>query len=277
MEPDALALLKAEQAGVEIRPLDELSRIAEACELFSQLWSEPSGGEPVSPHLVRALELSGNYVFGAFAADGFLAGATIAWAAPGLGDDLHSHITGVQPKRQRSGVGLALKLHQRAWALARGFTSISWTFDPLVRRNAIFNLARLGADVEGYFEDLYGTMSDAINAGDQSDRFLLRWHLERPVGLEEEGGGFYLEGERPTGLWPGSDGAPLFGEVAGTLAEMTVEVPSDIEAMRRLAPATAAQWRSATRAVFSKLYDKGGKVAGLDRAGRYVVVCGEGA
>ena len=49
---------------------------------------------------------------------------------------LHSHITGVAPGGQHRGIGFALKLHQRAWALARAVPVIVWTFDPLVARNA---------------------------------------------------------------------------------------------------------------------------------------------
>lgn len=273
MDPEALSRLAAEEAGIEIRRLEELALVEKACELFSLLWAEPGGAEPVSPHLLRALELSGNYVFGAIGPEGDLLGGTVAWAAAGTAGDLHSHITGVVPSRQRSGVGLALKLHQRTWALEHGFSSISWTFDPLVRRNAVFNLARLGARVVGYIENLYGKMNDAINAGDKSDRFLLRWALEQPTGIEEEGGARYIDGERPELLASSPNETPLFAEVAGQ-PEVSVAVPPDIEAIRRAEPLRAREWRSATCAVFSGLHDKGGEVRGLDRTGRYVVCLG---
>jgi predicted GNAT superfamily acetyltransferase len=273
VDPEALSRRAAEEAGVEIRRLEELAEIERACELFSELWAEPGGAEPVSPHLLRALELSGNYVFGAIGPEGDLVGATAAWATPGPVLDLHSHITGVVPSRQRFGVGLALKLHQRTWAIEHGFSSISWTFDPLVRRNAVFNLARLGARVVGYIENLYGTMNDAMNAGDKSDRFLLRWTLDEPTGLEEEGGARYLLGERPELLAFSPGGGPLLAEVTGQ-PEVSVAVPEDIEAIRRAEPPRAREWRSATCAIFSGLHDKGGEVRGLDRAGRYVVYLG---
>ena len=59
--------------------------------------------------------------------------------------------------------------------------AIVWTFDPLVARNAWFNLARLGALPTGYLEDFYGPMTDAINAGMASDRLLLTWRLDDPA------------------------------------------------------------------------------------------------
>ena len=55
---------------------------------------------------------------------------------------LHSHITGVAPGQHR-GIGFPLKVHQQAWALACGVPEVVWTFDPLVARNAWFNLAKL--------------------------------------------------------------------------------------------------------------------------------------
>ncbi|GAA1896234.1 hypothetical protein [Actinomadura bangladeshensis] len=41
--------------------------------------------------------------------------------------------------------------------------SVIWTFDPPVRRNAHFNLAKLGARAEAYLENHYGQLPDAIN------------------------------------------------------------------------------------------------------------------
>ena len=52
---------------------------------------------------------------------------------------------------------------------------MTWTFDPLVRRNAWFNIDVLGAQVHEYLVDFYGPIDDAINAGDESDRLLVAW------------------------------------------------------------------------------------------------------
>src|SRR5205823_11838936 len=94
------------------------------------------------------------------------------------------------------------KLHQRDWVLARGVTWIEWTFDPLIRRNAYFNLTRLGAVIVGYEPDLYGAMRDATNAGEESDRVVARWDLRAPAAPPAD---------TSTGeviLAPGDDGSP---------------------------------------------------------------------
>ena len=85
------------------------------------------------------------------------------------------------PASARTGLGRAMKLHQRAWAADHGLAWVTWTFDPLVRRNAWFNLDVLGAQVHEYLVDFYGPIDDAINAGDESDRLLVAWPTRRPV------------------------------------------------------------------------------------------------
>ncbi|MGH9295288.1 MAG: hypothetical protein ACRD0B_08155, partial [Acidimicrobiales bacterium] len=143
----------AARSHVAVRELGGGAEIAAAACLLAELWAAPGGAGPVPADLLTAFELSGSYVAGAFAGDEIV-GVSIAFATPatpptplapsvaaGIPVGLHSHITGVSATHRRSGAGVALKLHQRAWALAREIGSISWTFDPLVARNARFNLS----------------------------------------------------------------------------------------------------------------------------------------
>ena len=75
-----------------------------------------------------------------------------------------------------------MKLHQRAWAADHGLAWVTWTFDPLVRRNAWFNIGVLGAEVHEYLVDFYGPIDDSINAGDESDRLLVAWPTSDRAG-----------------------------------------------------------------------------------------------
>ena len=149
-------------------------------EVFDSVW----GSTPpvVTVELLTAVAHGGGYVALARAADGRPVGASLGLLA--RHDDapaLHSHVTGLVEDVRGTGVGRALKLHQRDWAAAHGLDRIVWTFDPLVRRNAWFNLEVLGAEAREYLPSFYGTMSDAINAGDRSDRLLVVWDVHRPV------------------------------------------------------------------------------------------------
>ena len=106
------------------------------------------------------------------------AGRSASSAATSTQPSLHSHITGILPGVRRTGLGRAMKLHQRAWAAEHGLAWVTWTFDPLVRRNAWFNIGVLGAEVHEYLVDFYGPIDDAINAGDESDRLLVAWAVD---------------------------------------------------------------------------------------------------
>ncbi|MEV1175825.1 GNAT family N-acetyltransferase, partial [Nonomuraea sp. NPDC049784] len=157
--------------GVVIRELREIDEFKEVYRLFDGIWHPEPHNPPVTVELMIGFAHTGNYVAGAYEG-GALVGASVGFR--GAGRTLHSHVTGAVIGR---GIGYALKSHQRAWCLERGLDRITWTFDPLVRRNARFNLAKLGAMPEEYLEDFYGDMADAINEGDASDRLLAVWRI----------------------------------------------------------------------------------------------------
>ena len=152
------------------------AELAAVATTFEQVWGTTS--PVVETALLRAVQHAGGYVAAAYV-DGRLVGGSFGFLASHHGEPaLHSHLTGVLPTLQGTGAGRALKHHQRAWAAAHGLAWVTWTFDPLVRRNAHFNLRVLGATVDEYLVDFYGPLPDALNAGDESDRLLVVW----PVG-----------------------------------------------------------------------------------------------
>ena len=247
----------AARAGVRVLPLDTLAAVRDAAELFARVWKTDAATPPLAAEVMRAVEHAGGYVVGAYAGD-VLVGASSGFL--GIGEDgrpvLHSHISGVV--QQGRGVGVALKLHQRAWALERGIRAITWTFDPLVRRNAWFNLVKLGAVGVEYLPDFYGAMSDGVNGGESSDRLFTRWDLAHaPTGPVDAAHAVLLLDEvggepRPTTRTGGSDGAVL-----------TIRLPADIESMRGTAPATARAWRLAVRQALVPAFADGYTVQGM--------------
>jgi predicted GNAT superfamily acetyltransferase len=175
----------------------------------------------------------------------------------------HSHIVGLLPGRVGRGAGRAMKLVQRAWSLERGIRTMTWTYDPLIARNAYFNLRRLGAAVVEYLPDFYGTMTDAINAGQHSDRILMSWDLTVTP---------------PTPGAPGPDVAnalPVVADLDGaptayrppTDADrlVTVALPVDVEALRRTDRELAGRWRLETRRALGELLAADWAVTGFVR------------
>ncbi|MCB8044961.1 GNAT family N-acetyltransferase [Microbacterium oxydans] len=135
----------ASKAGVEIRLLEDVDDFTLVAELFQSIWTKQGEASPVNVETLRALSKAGSYVGGAFEHDE-LVGACFGFFAAPEQRALHSHIAGVSSRMRGRSVGFALKVHQRAWALEEGLDEISWTFDPLISRNAHFNLVKLAGD-----------------------------------------------------------------------------------------------------------------------------------
>ena len=271
----AAAAQAAERGGLTIRQLDEVEQIENAVDLFRSIWG-PEERDIVGVATMRALSHSGNYVFGAYLGSELVGAITgfIGWHEGDL--QLHSHVLGVSPAAQGTNVGFTLKEHQRGWALAKGIKKVTWTYDPLVSRNAYFNLAKLGASVTTYYPSFYGLMNDEINGHDESDRVLIEWDLESPRaidastgisvapdadGLRDSGAEIALavgDGEKPDQTTVSSD-------------SVLVAIPRDIVQLRHKDPALAHEWRVALRDVMGSALQDGYVTVGMTRAGYYVL------
>jgi len=227
--------------GIDIRAVETIDEAFAASAVLAEVWGGDRSGMP--PNLLRALAQSGNYAFGLY--DGArLVGASVAFFAAPAERSMHSHITGVLPGLQSQGLGRILKQHQREWALAHDVGHITWTFDPLVARNAHFNLRVLGTRVTDYLVNHYGPMDDGVNRGDESDRIMVSWALAAPPA--------------PT---------PPDERVVAS-----VSVPPDIEAVRRESIPDAAAWRLRVReALLGHLAD-GLVIGGFDDERGYLLV-----
>jgi predicted GNAT superfamily acetyltransferase len=241
----------AQAAGVEVRDLPTLADQAPAVALLSRIWGRTAENPQVPPGLLLALARAGHHVSGAFDGD-TLVGATMGFGALAPLDFVYSHIAGVAPEMAGRSVGFAMKLHQRAWALERGIDAIQWTYDPLLARNAHFNLAKLGAHPVEYLPDYYGVMADAINGVDETDRLLVRWDL-RADEVERAAAGV------PVVVDPTAPG------------RMAVAVPADIDALRAAHPDEARMWRRTVREQLMPVLAAGDRVVGFDRLAGYVI------
>lgn len=258
-----------------IRELDDIDDLRALADLYAQIWGRP-GDPPISAEVLKALAHSRNYVTGAFH-DGRLVGGLVGWFG-GLSENthLHSHILGVLPEREARGLGFELKQHQRRWCLDRGVTVIEWTTDPLVRRNGYFNLTKLGARAAEYLANVYGTMRDGINAGEESDRLLIRWRLDS-AQAEAAATGHPKEPDLQSlradiMLQVDAAGRPsLNGRRSGDSRVLICQVPDDIVELRRKDRALARKWRLALRAALDDALHAGYEITGATRSGWYVL------
>jgi len=169
----------------------------------------------------------------------------------------HSHLLALHPDWRGSGAAVALKLAQRERALAQGLTRMTWTFDPLVARNARLNLGKLGARAVSYHPDWYALGEDSGTAF-PADRLMTEWDLTRPYE------------ERPSPLPAGEVALEALGDFPGPpqlqrddktlLAEVPLRAETLPEAARRA-------WRLALRAVLRTYLGRGYAVTELAREG----------
>jgi predicted GNAT superfamily acetyltransferase len=258
-------------SAARVRIVDEADtdRLTDVAALFVTVWGTSQQGAPIPADVLRSISHAGCIVTAAYAVNGALCGAAVAIVSP-ENASMYSLIAGVLPDTADSGVGFALKQHQRAWGLARGLETMTWTFDPLVSRNARFNLTKLGAHASEYLQDFYGPMEDEINADDESDRLVAVWPLtsERTVRCSE---GFPARVELPDfgledTLTLGPDGNPALVRAGGSL---WCRAPGDIVALRGQDSIQAAAWRTSLRNIFTDAFASGHTALGVTRTGWY--------
>jgi predicted GNAT superfamily acetyltransferase len=255
----------ASAAGVTLRPLTTLDDADAIVRVMAATW-----GEEMPRETIRALAGSGNVPWGAFDRDELI-GYVLGWAAVAEGDGLHehSHMLAALPDRRHAGVGFALKLAQRASCLDRDIHLVRWTFDPLVARNAHLNINKLGAACDRFHRDYYGQMPDAINAGDRSDRLVVRWRLDpEPAasGLPPRGVFLVRSGGPAESPSPDVDEGTLVAVAGGTIDDgvVALQIPPDHAALRLADPGLGAAWREATGASFEACVGAGLVVVAFD-------------
>jgi len=178
-----------------------------------------------------------------------------------------SHMLATDPAYQGRGIGAALKRRQRDVALAQGLDLMTWTFDPLIARNAYLNLHKLGAISRTYYEDYYGPMDDRFNGGLPTDRLLVEWRLNDPVPPVP----LSLPAP-PTPILVAEGGKPILRlERALVGAPLSVWVPGDSTAIKERDPAAALDWRLALRHALSWAFAHGYVVRDFS-AGAYVLL-----
>jgi predicted GNAT superfamily acetyltransferase len=212
-----------------IRDCATIEDYAACLEMQRTVW----GFEPLDITPLRSFVITrrgGGFTLGAFDRSGKLLG--FAHALPAFDEKLrpyyYSQMLAVDPALQNLGIGISLKLAQREHALKTGIELMTWTFDPLQSRNAYFNLARLGGVIRHYMVNYYGNQSTSIlHRGLDTDRVLIQWWM------------------RSTRVIDAINGQSRAEEV-----EAIIEVPREIEAVKRRDLDEARNWQIRVRTEF---------------------------
>lgn len=258
-------------AEITIRPLASRADYEACVELQRTIWG-PHDCVPASVLMVA--QKVGGIAAGAFDARGKLLGCVFGLTGPRGGRIVHwSHFLAVRPDARDLGIGRRLKHYQRRTLRARGVTTMYWTFDPLVARNAHLNLNRLGVAVEAFVPDMYGRAGEStVDPVLGTDRFVVRWDLgtKRTRRHDRRGGGRRTAAAPVVNAeWRGS-GEPQPAEPDLPDAPVVqVVVPADIQALKEQVPTLARAWRSATRRALQHYLGRGYRVSGFLPSGSY--------
>jgi predicted GNAT superfamily acetyltransferase len=257
------ALSPKERLHARIRELNRIQDCLRLPDVQLQVWGH-SERDLTPAHQYLISTRMGGILLGAFI-KGDLAGFAYSFPAIWNGELIqHSHHLGVLPKFQGYGMGKALKWAQRDWALTRGFSRITWTFDPLQARNAHLNFHALGGICRNYLPNFYG-MGSALNLGPKipTDRLLMEW-LIREGGLERirrgdvqsiDPAALAMALEKKTGRpdsWPASPKLNL--RERQILAEMPPNI-KDWREKKRLD--LIAAWQTGLRRVLTRYFSLG--------------------
>jgi predicted GNAT superfamily acetyltransferase len=233
------------KSRVNLRELTTEPNLKLARNLFDAIWIGNLGTE-ITPNLLQAMVHSGSYLSGAFI-ENKIVGAAFAFPATNNGLHLHSHMTAVLDEYRDQGVGYELKIDQWNWAKKNKYSHLSWTFDPLVRRNAKLNIVKLGVDISAYYPNFYGAMPDALNAGDESDRLMVSWSTD----IDEPKARELITHPKPD--------------------DILIKIPEDIVAIRSKNQSESMNWRRQVRDQFLAAFEKNGNVVGFSTNNEYVV------
>ncbi len=258
-------------AAIEIRPVTGIDDLFAIEAIQQKVWGVPD--RAILPmHFLRAAPYNGGCLIGAYDGDrivGFVLGiiATVEGlnridqvAAARL--KMHSVMMGVLPEYQGQGIGWQLKVAQRDFAHRIGIRLITWTFDPLMARNAWLNIGKLGCISGTYERNFYG-VEDSLDA----DRLVAEWWItgnrarsrvrsqRKALSLDAFiGGGAELVNEAlfdPRGL---PVPATNFFVTASAIA--LIELPADFPQLHRQDLALARRWRKHLRDVVEHFFER---------------------
>lgn len=255
--------------NIEIRPVERYHEYL-ACEaLQREVWGE-FGAVPL--HMLLTAQRNGGLVLGAFdlaASEAPLIGFVFGFLGRSADGQLKhaSHMAAVHPAYRDARVGERLKWAQREHVLAQGPALMTWTFDPLISRNAHLNLAKLGGVCRNYLRNLYGPEPEDPAGELPSDRFLVEWHLDTTRVAERAAGQ-----QAPTAATLCAETVlvnpdPQAPAVLPAARRLLLQIPVNIEALKIANMAKARAWRFQVRALAEAAFATGYSVTAYARDG----------
>lgn len=247
--------------AIDIRPLRTNGECHAAAALQREIWGMEYI-DVVPATLLHVVDYVGGLAAGAFDAAGEMQGFVFGINGVRDGALVHwSHMLGVRESSRNAGLGRMLKEFQRDSLAAIGVQRIYWTFDPLMAKNAYFNLNRLGAKVVEYVSDMYGKTTSPLHLGMPTDRLIVCLDAKpaSPASVAA-----------PTRETPMLTAFPRLDDYTVSPGDRSpdaalIEIPGDILDVLARSPTSARTWRLAVRDHFQWALAQGYTVTGIHR------------
>jgi predicted GNAT superfamily acetyltransferase len=260
---------------ISYRAIQNMADLRQVFQLQQLIWGENSQSL-IPPHELYSLVTAGCPLIGAFERDllvgfsvGFFGLAHLNSSRPAMANlKLASKRMAVHPDYRSQGIALHLKTEQYHFAKSQGLQLITWTFDPLISRNAYLYLHKLGAVVTQFVPDYYDDLMGQLNAIPGTDRMICEWWVgskraeERLFGQRKSLSLHdYLLGGLPIVNLPlyNEHGQPIPTErplPLGQHAILLMEIPSQNDLLAQF-PELGIAWREHTRHTFDQLFGAG--------------------
>jgi len=262
-----------EAPAIIIRDIERVPEMREVETLQKDVWGSNDLDVVPLTMLVASREV-GAVLVGAYD-ESMLVGFVYGFPAYENGQVTHhSHMLAVRPSYRNHNLAYKLKLAQRERVLAQSIKRITWTFDPLQSLNAYFNFGKLGVLADTYKINFYGEATSSFLHQIGTDRLWVTWLLDgervRQRLQTEKKESMPVSERVPSLVQVALDGAPRRNEPSRVLGQehLSIEIPSEINALQNKKPALAVEWREATRWAFMEAIASGYLVEEFCRATR---------
>ena len=272
------------ESTYKLRFIETAEEFIEVENLQRLVWAG-NETEVIPSHLLISSVRHGGICIGAFTGEDKLAG--FVFGMPGFlesptGIQLvhYSHLLGVHPAHRNEGLGFQLKRAQWQMVRKQGVDRITWTYDPLLSRNAQLNISKLGAVCNTYYINYYNELRDEMNVSLPTDRFEVDWwintkrvsrHLSRQARQLLDLAHYLAAGAEiinPSGLdtdglvYPTKVQYPFEIDIPDEAVQqypalLLVEIPADYLEIKSKDLHLAIEWRFHTRDIFTRLFRLG--------------------
>jgi predicted GNAT superfamily acetyltransferase len=253
-------------SNLQIRLLTSANELKQVRDLEVQIWD---GDDPIPVHQTATAAKHGGLILGAFDKERLI-GFQYSFAGfNGQKVYLCSHTLGIESAYRNSGIGTKLKWQQRTEAIKKGYDLITWTYDPLETANGYLNIGKLGARCRNYLPHFYGEMTDALNEGLPSDRFMVKWWIKSDSVAQkaqlQQSKSQVKENISLIHTFIDKRGLPVpqsidLNRTNAKNSSFLVPIPAAFQQLKKQDPMLANQWRLLTKKVFSHYFAHGFEV-----------------